>query len=794
MDASPAPRRPSRAWIWIIAVGVAVLAGLIATVLSAPMWAAPLVRDAVVEKLGKRFGMPVAIETFELGWGSAHLENLQLGDETGPSIALADIAVTLDSSEMWSGRAVVRAVTATGGRIEGTRAQLRELADRVLTRKPQPEPRAEGRVAIVPDDARLTDVWVVVSEPGDSERDRRLEARVTATAAPKEKRVELVLHDVRLDPGTGPVVTATSVATELSARRTETGHAVAFPLDVEVRGVGAPVTEEIAVAAVDGTVRIADAGMSEVSVDLEGAFSDTSAGQTEGAKLWSLTGTVRRDLSHGVLRLNMESFELGRVPQVLKSLPLRDSQTATVGGRLAVMFGGGVAMLEGQVAVAGLNVEHRTLAREVVGGIGFELDFAARVDPAARAVTIDQATLSREGVKLELAGEFVHPPQVGGRRYQATLKVPAVPCQAVLDAIPHEMAPGLAGFELGGEFHADVDVDVNYSDLDELVLGGSVGIFKCKATKVPPDASAARLASGFTHRVTMRDGRVRSVQMYPGSSSFTKLGAISPYMVQAVLTTEDGGFWRHRGFLPSQFRVALQRNLKAGRIRLGASTITMQMVKNVLLSHERTLARKLQELFLTWYVETALSKSRIMELYLNAIEFGPGIYGVTRAAKHYFGKHPGDLTPPEAVYLGLMLPSPVRRHASYCKGELTNSMRASVQRILLIMNSRGRLSDLDLEVWKDVDPEFDRRDQAAQGACFGEIKRLMAARKGQRAITGLLGSGAQDDPVIVEDDGDDREDRVPKRQDPVPEPEPQDSDAPGEPEMDAVLDQEQETW
>jgi membrane peptidoglycan carboxypeptidase len=79
--------------------------------------------------------------------------------------------------------------------------------------------------------------------------------------------------------------------------------------------------------------------------------------------------------------------------------------------------------------------------------------------------------------------------------------------------------------------------------------------------------------------------------------------------------------------LPTQFEAALRRNVEAGRIRLGASTISMQMVKNVLLSHERTLARKFQEMFLTWYVERALSKERIMEIYLNVVEFGPGIYG-----------------------------------------------------------------------------------------------------------------------------------------------------------------------
>ena len=105
------------------------------------------------------------------------------------------------------------------------------------------------------------------------------------------------------------------------------------------------------------------------------------------------------------------------------------------------------------------------------------------------------------------------------------------------------------------------------------------------------------------------------------------------------MTTEDNGFFKHRGWVTSEFRTALKRNLQRGGFRGGASSITMQMVKNVLLSHEKTLSRKLQELFLVWYLEQEIPKERILELYFNAIEFGPRIYGIGPAARHYFGKN-----------------------------------------------------------------------------------------------------------------------------------------------------------
>ena len=127
------------------------------------------------------------------------------------------------------------------------------------------------------------------------------------------------------------------------------------------------------------------------------------------------------------------------------------------------------------------------------------------------------------------------------------------------------------------------------------------------------------------------------------------------------MTTEDNGFFKHRGWVSSEFKSALRRNLQRGGFRLGASSITMQMVKNVLLTREKTLSRKLQELFLVWYLEQNLPKERILELYFNAIEFGPRIYGIGAATRHYFGKKPADLTPAGG---GVLLVDPAQPEAA----------------------------------------------------------------------------------------------------------------------------------
>jgi hypothetical protein len=446
------------------------------------------------------------------------------------------------------------------------------------------------------------------------------------------------------------------------------------------------------------------------------------------------------------------------------------------------------------VALAGVNVSHELLARTVVRDVGFDLQFEAELDPSRSRLEIHSARLHHKGVVLEIDGDLAHPPEREGRSYRVHARVPSLACQKVLDAFPAELVPSLQGFALDGDFDLDLSVDIDFAKLDDLSIDGKVGIWSCIVRRVPARESAARLASGFTHRVTMRDGRERMVRLAPGSGSFTALGQISPHMVAAVLTTEDGGFYSHRGFLPEQLEEALRRNLKAGRVRLGASTITMQMVKNVLLSHERTLSRKLQEMFLTWTVERSLTKDRIMEIYLNVVELAPGIYGVTQAAQHYFGKHPKELNPLEAAYLALMLPSPVRRHAHYCRGEISERFDIKLRRILRIMHGRKRISDDEYEQWKEGELVFDLRERPSQEDCLAEIRQLTAAAGRQRALSGLLSGRGSTAPVEDTPTGP-VEVTIPDRLPSLDDFDPAEADAPGRPAMETGSPPaEDETW
>ena len=164
-------------------------------------------------------------------------------------------------------------------------------------------------------------------------------------------------------------------------------------------------------------------------------------------------------------------------------------------------------------------------------------------------------------------------------------------------------------------------------------------------------------------------------------ASWVKLRDISKYAKGAIVLSEDWGFYDHEGVDLEQMRVALSEMADGSRYR-GASTITQQMVKNIFLSGYFTLWRKIHEIVLVRKVEQKLSKDKILEIYLNCIEYGPGLYGIKAAAKHYFKKTPGSLGPKESAFLAMLLPSPKKYYVSFKRKHLTKFAKSRIAAIL----------------------------------------------------------------------------------------------------------------
>lgn len=214
--------------------------------------------------------------------------------------------------------------------------------------------------------------------------------------------------------------------------------------------------------------------------------------------------------------------------------------------------------------------------------------------------------------------------------------------------------------------------------------------------RVLTDVSALRTA--YPHVLYDAAEKKASIEIVKNRpAGWAPLSSISPIAVSAVVLSEDWAFYQHNGFDFQQLWDSFHTNLKKGKFARGGSTITQQMVKNVFLSGEKTITRKLQEAVLAIRVERHLSKKRILEIYLNVVEFGPGLYGIGPASRFYFQKSPSELNAKEGAFLAMLLPSPKKYSVSFRKKGMTPFARGIVNSIMGKLVATGRLSQAEFE-------------------------------------------------------------------------------------------------
>jgi membrane peptidoglycan carboxypeptidase len=204
-----------------------------------------------------------------------------------------------------------------------------------------------------------------------------------------------------------------------------------------------------------------------------------------------------------------------------------------------------------------------------------------------------------------------------------------------------------------------------------------------------------RLRGPFQHGVSPESGPERTIDVSPQSPDFVPLGDVPPLFVHTLLLAEDAGFYGHPGVDLREMPAAILTDWQRGGAARGASTITQQLAKNLFLSHDKVLGRKLQELSCALLLESALGKNRILEIYLNVIEWGPDLYGLRPAARTYFEKEPRDLTPAQMAFLVSLIPSPVRYQVSFPHGTLGPGMRQLVDALLAKLRLVDALGEED---------------------------------------------------------------------------------------------------
>ncbi len=268
------------------------------------------------------------------------------------------------------------------------------------------------------------------------------------------------------------------------------------------------------------------------------------------------------------------------------------------------------------------------------------------------------------------------------------VKMKQIECGEAFRAIPGSFMPDLGKFELAGTASLVGAVTVA-AGVPSIAIHSST--FNCIVMIAPELYSSAYLDSPFIIERESDVGPIH-IPVDPGRPYFAAYTDIPELTRSAFVSSEDSGFYQHHGIEMSSIVGAAQKNSEAGRAVIGGSTITMQTVKNLYLSRDKTISRKAQEVFLAWHIERIVSKERILEVYLNMVEFGPGLYGLGQASQRFFGKTPQQLTLKESVYLASLLPAPVPRYRYFCEGKLTPNYEKIVKQLLDRMLSLGKIT------------------------------------------------------------------------------------------------------
>ncbi len=455
--------------------------------------------------------------------------------------------------------------------------------------------------------------------------------------------------------------------------------------DVRVAVSGVPIESRTSQGHVE---RIRDFELAVNGGD-NGWYRVTVGGQTSNEGTLSVDLSLMPSEARAEGRIRLRRISLALIAPFAPQLPLHDAEAGTLSAELEFAASSSDQVgIEGNLRLRKLALASERIAPEPVENINIDVGGKGVWHPDDRLLQIERGQIRMGKTQVLIEGELERTSE--HYRVDLTAKLPPTRCNDVVGAIPEDVLGSLARFEWSGNWSALTQISLDSRELEATELSIRVRNL-CQFETTPKWVRVERFQEPFRHSAVEPDETVFEMRTGPGTAYWVAFADISPFVPAAVISHEDGGFYDHGGFAPWAIRDALVRNLEEGRYVVGASTISMQLAKNLYLRREKTIARKVQEVILTWWLENALNKDEILELYLNVIEYGPSVYGLMHAAAYYFGRQPIELSPAEAAFLACILPSPKNYHVSYERGALTRSMKNRMRRLLEHMAKRERI-------------------------------------------------------------------------------------------------------
>ena len=408
--------------------------------------------------------------------------------------------------------------------------------------------------------------------------------------------------------------------------------------------------------------------------------------------MWHVTGTA----SPSDKEYNLSLYADGK-PLEIKYLEKRfklKAQADTLHAELRdVDRSGGEFRLEGVGSVRNLRLNHPALSPSDVIVRRAAMD--ANLFVGENYVGIDSSsTLYLGEVKARPFVKYTLPNAKAGtgKVFDVQMHTDNLDAQALFNSFPTGLFASLDGIKVTGKLRYDLNFNFDTSLPDSVKFNSGLTADDFKILRMGR-TNFGQINQPFVYTPYEKDKPVRAISVGTDNPDYTPLEYIAPDLRNAVLTSEDYNFFTHKGFNEKAFRVSIATNYKAGAFKRGASTVSMQLVKNVFLNRNKTLARKVEEILIVWLIENGriVPKERMYEVYLNIIEWGKNVYGIGEAARYYFDKTPAELNLGESIFLAFVIPSP-KKALSYFQpdGSLqVRNVRGYFKIIGRIMAKRG---------------------------------------------------------------------------------------------------------
>ena len=356
----------------------------------------------------------------------------------------------------------------------------------------------------------------------------------------------------------------------------------------------------------------------------------------------------------------------------------------------------GILSFEGSASMSGLTINHPQLSPQDISIPKGTMDYRFHI--GENYYEVDSASTFVFN-KLQF-NPYIKYQTYPSKQLTAIIHKGPFPAQDLFESLPDGLFTTLDGIKTSGELSYNLNFFVDLKTPDSIHLFSELKRHNFKVVQYG-NTDFRYINSPFIYTAYEHGSPVRTFVIGPDNPEFKPLTEIPDNLKNAILTSEDGQFFYHNGFILDAITKAITADLKRSRFARGGSTISQQLVKNVFLNRNKTIARKVEEALITWMIETnrLSSKERMFEVYLNILEMGPMVYGVNEGAHFYFNKDVHDLTLEECIFLASIIPHPKTFRSSFDEtGNLKPYMDSFYKFVAEKMLGKGQIMQNDFDM------------------------------------------------------------------------------------------------